>query len=232
LKTNIEEFAAQIRRGRDQMPFAIARALTDAAQEARDRINAEMPKVFDRPVPFTQRAVGIRPATKNHLTASVFVYDKQSGYLLLEETGGIRTPGMAGRPGRAIAIAAKGQRRDRFGGLPAGTAKRLQQKWLQLQAARRQAEEARAGAPAGQRRGVGPAERGVVYIRGSARQAHGKPGGFFVLKDKKLARLITFAGEAHYQPRFNFRARVLARAAEVFRKQFPIRFAEALKSRR
>ena len=77
---------------RKQIPFATARALTTTAKLVQARLTREMPDIFDRPTPFTMRAIGVTSASKSNLTATVFVKDQQAKYLEIEETGGTRTP--------------------------------------------------------------------------------------------------------------------------------------------
>lgn len=78
--------------GRDQLPFAAARALTRLAQSGRDEVKRGLPVVFDRPTPFTSRGVTIRSATKRALEAAVVVLPAQAAYLRLQEEGGTRQP--------------------------------------------------------------------------------------------------------------------------------------------
>jgi hypothetical protein len=73
-----------------QIPFATASALTAVAKQAQASETARLPNIFDRPTPFTMRAIGITAARKSDLTASVFVKPLQARYLELEETGGVR----------------------------------------------------------------------------------------------------------------------------------------------
>lgn len=75
-----------------QVPFATAKALTETAKEVQRAITDELPRVFDRPTPFTQRGVGMTWATKANLTSKVFLKDVQRDYLALQVTGGTRTP--------------------------------------------------------------------------------------------------------------------------------------------
>jgi hypothetical protein len=77
---------------RRQMPFATARALTSTAKLAQQNVARQLPSIFDRPTPFTRNAIGIQAATKTNLVARVFVKARQAEYLVLEETGGTRTP--------------------------------------------------------------------------------------------------------------------------------------------
>ena len=80
---------------RDQMPFAIARALTDMAQLGKATITREIPAIFSKggpPKPFTVNSLVARPASKSTLAAEVFIKDTQASYLQLEETGGTRSP--------------------------------------------------------------------------------------------------------------------------------------------
>src|SRR5579864_8102126 len=77
---------------RTQLPFATAKTLTQTAKLVQTSITAELPSIFDRPTPFTQRALAIKPARKTDLTAEVNLRPIQAAYLALEETGGERLP--------------------------------------------------------------------------------------------------------------------------------------------
>ncbi|WP_295541057.1 hypothetical protein [uncultured Pseudacidovorax sp.] len=71
-----------------QMPFATARALTALAGQVKVAEQKALPSVFDRPTPFTVNAIGVKPARKDTLTATVFVKDIAASYLQPYETGG------------------------------------------------------------------------------------------------------------------------------------------------
>jgi hypothetical protein len=103
-----------------QIPFAAAGALNDTAKLIKAEITRALPSIFDRPTPFTMRAIGIKAARKNNLQATVFVKDRQAAYLHLEETGGTRAP----EPHRPVDIPVDLQR-DRYGGIGQGTLRRL-----------------------------------------------------------------------------------------------------------
>jgi hypothetical protein len=66
---------------RKQVPFATAQALTAVARKVQAAEQKAIEETFDNPNPFTRNAVGIKPARKNNLTATVFVKDIQAGYL-------------------------------------------------------------------------------------------------------------------------------------------------------
>ncbi|MCO7557467.1 hypothetical protein [Metapseudomonas otitidis] len=60
---------------RTQLPFALALALTRTAQVVAQDIRAEMSAVFDRPTPATLNSLFLEPATKQKLTARVWIKD-------------------------------------------------------------------------------------------------------------------------------------------------------------
>jgi hypothetical protein len=101
IKTNFDGIIRELKTQQRQIRFATAKALTRTAMDARRAVMDQLPKTFDRPVPFTMRAIGYRPATKVTLTAAVFVRDRQSEYLAKHVTGGTRKP-----KGRALLIPA------------------------------------------------------------------------------------------------------------------------------
>lgn len=104
---------------RQQVPFATAVSLTRTAKDAQTNLEKRLGRVFDRPTPFTRRAIAIRPARKTRLVARVLVKDIQARYLLLQETGGVR------RPQRRALILPSAARRNQYGNLPRGAVKRM-----------------------------------------------------------------------------------------------------------
>lgn len=71
-----------------EVPFATARALTELAQEVQQAERTAMESVFDKPKPFTLNSVRVFGATKDSLTAGVFVKDRAASYLSPFEDGG------------------------------------------------------------------------------------------------------------------------------------------------
>jgi len=120
-ESNLREWtAAMTAFERQQLPFATALALTDTARnDVKPDIERQIDRVFERPIEFTRRGVGYRPANKSTLVSTVFIKDVQAGYLEIEEYGGVRTPKR-----RALVIPA-GQKVNSYGNLPRGTVKRL-----------------------------------------------------------------------------------------------------------
>lgn len=59
-----------------QLPFAAARALTHAAQQARTDLKAAMAKAFDRPSRWTLNSTYVEPATKAKLEANTHFKDR------------------------------------------------------------------------------------------------------------------------------------------------------------
>lgn len=103
---------------RNQLPFAISRALNDTAEDVKQAWEGDILRRLDRPTPFTQRAVFIQRSTKSRLVAVVGIKDTQAEYLRWQVTGGTQS---ARR--RAIPLPA-GQRRNRYGNAPRGAIKR------------------------------------------------------------------------------------------------------------
>jgi hypothetical protein len=71
-----------------QIPFATAQTLTAVAREVAKVETEGLRTSFDTPTPFTMRAVGVIPARKATLTATVFVKDRQAKYLAPQAFGG------------------------------------------------------------------------------------------------------------------------------------------------
>ncbi|SNT28817.1 hypothetical protein SAMN06265795_12231 [Noviherbaspirillum humi] len=102
-----------------QLPFAIAKGLTDTAKEVRIKMTDALPNQFDKPTPFTMRAFGYTPATKARQIATVFVRHEQLKYLQFQIDGGVRSPAR-----RALLIP-KGVRLNQYGNMTRGAIKKL-----------------------------------------------------------------------------------------------------------
>ena len=92
VRVDIKRALRKLNVGATQIPFATALALTKTAQQAQRDVTAELPKVFDRPNPFTRRGVGWEKATKQTLTSKVFIRPKVAAYLRKQITGGTYLP--------------------------------------------------------------------------------------------------------------------------------------------
>jgi len=101
IKVDIKRALRKLDIAAKQIPFATALALSKTAAQAQRDVTAELPRIFDRPNPFTQRAIGYQRASKANLTAMVFVRPKQAEYLRRQITGGTRLP-----RGRGLALPA------------------------------------------------------------------------------------------------------------------------------
>lgn len=60
---------------KSQLPFAIAKSLTRVAAGARKDLEAEMPRVFDRPTRYALNSLWTKAATKKDLSAEVKIRD-------------------------------------------------------------------------------------------------------------------------------------------------------------
>lgn len=126
---------------REQIPFAMALALTQTAKDVQAAEQKEMRDVFDRPTPYTLRSLFLRPATKQRLEAQVFFKDESgttgkgtpaTKYLLPQVFGGLRNQKRFERalqrsaklpPGHdqeIYAVPGEGARLDSFGNLSRG----------------------------------------------------------------------------------------------------------------
>lgn len=133
--TGLEESLARLTDlERNQLPFATALALTRVAEDVKARLQGEMRSVFDRPTPYTLDSLRLIPATKERLSARVWIKDEAdkaspaTRWLTPEVFGGnrrekrvetlLQNRGLIGS-GRYI-TPAKGAKLDRYGNLNRG----------------------------------------------------------------------------------------------------------------
>jgi hypothetical protein len=126
IRTDVERFGKTLDDfARRQLPFATALAITALARKVQAAETAALPEVFDRPTPFTMRAVGVVPATKRKPEAIVFIKDIQAAYLAPYEFGGKQIPA---RPGNVAVLTPKAIRLNQYGNIPYGAVARLKGK--------------------------------------------------------------------------------------------------------
>lgn len=71
---------------RKALPVATAKTLTFTADRARNRLTQMMPQLFDRPTPFVQRGIQIKPAKPSKLKSTVYVPNSSVEQTLLPHT--------------------------------------------------------------------------------------------------------------------------------------------------
>ena len=124
IKPQIDEIVAGLKRfEQKQVPFATALAVTKLAHRVADAEREALPKVFDRPTPFTMDSIGVRGATKEVPVAIVFVKPVAAKYLEPFETGGTHFLGT-----KQGLITPKNIGVNQYGNLPRTALKRLKGK--------------------------------------------------------------------------------------------------------
>lgn len=208
------------------LPYITARALTLVAKEAQAEVKRQMPSRFDRPTPFTQNALRIKPATTRDLTAQVLVKDLpgKQHYLLLQEFGGQRRPSQA----RVLAMpwergGKASIRLNRYGNAPRNIAKAL--------LAREKYQPAGAGGSTyggGTFSGVPkgrPASVAGIYRRPKRRVAKkGKNAGRVTNRNQPLKLLLAYEKAATYRPIWRYHETV----AHVVQRRYFALFRESV----
>ncbi len=208
-----------------QVPFATARALTDVAKLAQAEVTGDLPKIFDRPSPFTMRGLSIQSATKTTLASAVFVKPIQAQYLLHEEIGGTRLPSENTRKPEATALILPSKiDRNQFGNIPYGAVSRiiaLADSTRELTTGQKRRKKAYDAARAKR-------DTGYFYLKDKGIGGRG-PGGFFKrLPGHHVLRLFSFESTTRYEPRFGFRERVTLVAKTKFAECLIKRLREAI----
>lgn len=93
LRTNVKEITKKLDGfAQTQVPFATALALTAVARNVAMAEQANIKEKMPTATPFTLNSVGVVPANKSNLTATVFVRDTAARYLAPFEEGGQHQP--------------------------------------------------------------------------------------------------------------------------------------------
>jgi hypothetical protein len=96
-KANIAELTKGLDLWYDQIPFATSLALNNTGRSAKADLVDEMPRVFDRPTPYTLNSIFMKPSTKTELRVVLWLKDDTfkgtpaSRYLGPEIFGGERS---------------------------------------------------------------------------------------------------------------------------------------------
>lgn len=169
------------------MPFAAAKALTKTGRQAAVAETGHIEAIFDKPTPFTKRAVGVTPATKATLTTRIFVKDIQAKYLMQEATGGRRDFksfeekfAEGGRP--QIALPGAGMQLNQYGNMSKAKIVRIAKDLNSYESAKR-------------------------FFKGTPK-GHKLPAGIYARTNdnRRITPLIRFATDAVYKKRFEFSA--------------------------
>lgn len=84
----LTELSVQLNQLKKQIPFALAKAMTQVVREIETAERKALQRKLDNPTPFTVKSVGSVGARKDNLRAKVFVRDTAAAYLEPFEFGG------------------------------------------------------------------------------------------------------------------------------------------------
>ncbi len=213
VRANVKELSKKLSAlAHKQLAFATALALTEIAKEVQTEEIANIKATFKKPRLFTQRAVGMRGATKRTLTATVFVKPIAAKYLKPYEDGGVHV-----LPGKKL-LNPKDIKLDSFGQLPRNVLEKLR--------ARKDIFIGPVKAKSGTINGVWqriPPKDGQKARRGRAATA-AQPG--------HLKLLIRFGDALAVNKRLNYRSRAQAIVNSQFRSAFGRAMDKALATAR
>jgi len=209
--------------------FGVARALTQTAKAVSQELNTDMAKVFDRPTPFTSKAVGFTPANKQDLKATVFVKDEQAKYLVVQETGGERL----GKTGSPINLPV-GQRINQYGNIARGAIGREKAKTDTFVADGRTPRTKHLPPGLYRRPKYGKRRDGGIGTKGGLRhKGVGKAVGGRAAKGATgLKLLVSFKARAEYKARFQFVSRGKAAAKSLIEENVAKSVTEAMRTGR
>ena len=202
---------------RKQVPFALARGLTQTARDIHGGLAEAMPAVFDRPTRWTTGAYFVKPATKKDLVATVmsrqFAGKGTPAAAMLRHhiEGGTRKPKMFESRLQAVGIMDSGTfgtmgrdvaEKDAYGNIPAA-------KYVSMLSALKAHTDSRAYMNRTGKFGKGKRGKEIYFIGGRGRAKHLAPGiyqhfGYF---GKAIKPTYMFVSKAPaYRARFPFAA--------------------------
>jgi hypothetical protein len=138
--SNVAEISGTIAAEKRVVNFAVIKALTRTARDARPELQTEMRKVFDRPTPYTLNSVFVSAATRANPVARVWIKDDRAGsgtpatkYLLPQIEGGTRNRRASERRLESVLVLPRGwflvpgarAKRDQYGNWSNGELKQV-----------------------------------------------------------------------------------------------------------
>jgi hypothetical protein len=187
--------------------------MTKTVRQAKVAEDAHILEAFDKPTPFTRRAIAFTPATKRNLQASVFVKDAQAKYLQAEVHGGRREF----KPfeeqfanGGQTQVVLPGQRAplNQYGNLTKAKIKQIA-------------------------RDMNSAGKAKRFFAGKPK-GHDLPAGIYTRTNNnmQITPLLVFATEAVYQKRFKFSEIATATITAQYEANLLEAWADALRTAR
>jgi hypothetical protein len=209
-----------------QLPFAVARALTQVAYAVVEAEKKEMQSAFDRPTRYVQNSLRVVSAKKADLTAWVQTKDQGKGtdpdrILVPEIAGGARGITRYERAMQATghmpkgyrAIAARGERRDSFGNVS-------RTRWRTILNALRANRSASKGE--GKRSGI------FTLVR-----PYGKLlPGVYERTESSVTPLVIYIADAVYKARLDFYGVATRTVDSRFEELFDKSLAQALQGKK
>lgn len=236
-----------------QVRNAAVQALNWTAADARDEVQREMRRVFDRPTPYTIRGVGVWRATAADPIARVGLKDAAgkgtaaADFLLPQVYGGARgvkrferaLQRIGALPAGWVAVPASGAQLDAYGNMNRG---QIVQILAALQAFGEQGYKAnmdakgRARLAKGSKRSYGReyvVSHGRGWRHGTGSWKHGRnqhlPAGVWMRQGgglgTSLRPVLIFVRGAQYKPRLQFHRVVV----EFARRELPLKFDRAMR---
>jgi hypothetical protein len=207
-RINLSQIDASLRAIADRDRFAVVKALTRTAQDAQREESQHLESVIDRPTPFTLRAIGIVPATKETMQAVVYVRPIQARYLRWLIDGGQRNfkgfeLKLRGVKIFAYVVPGNSLGLDAYGNISRADIGRLQRDLESSSASDR-------------------------YFIGSPKGRPDLPDGLYVRRAKSISLVLLFSNSAQYQKQFDF----FGVGGRTIRERFAVNLARALSESR
>lgn len=246
---NKTQFQAEMRSTKSQVPFALTLALTRLAKQGGEAIQKAMPEVFDRPTPFSLRAVTYERATKSELVAVVRL--KQSEDAAGRSVNEHLRPGALGSGARAqkkteylltklgdlppgwVTVPGPNMPKDAFGNMPGSIYKQIVNV-LQLKV--RTSQGAKPVSKASQNRAAKLGVAAEIFAVPPGRNKLGKGGGslppgvYKHLRGRALQRMLKFVRSAQYSQRLNMDSVVAQTVARELETVWQASVAQAFKT--
>jgi hypothetical protein len=249
IDVNTDQVKAAMDKAAGQLPFALKTAINRTAEKAKKAIQAEMPRVFDKPTPWVVNSLRLKYATKTNLTADIAFKDRnsaESSRTMIEPHvyGGNRHFGAMEARLRGIglipdgwnAVPGEAARLDQYGNMSRGQISQV----LNVLGTYTEAGYNKANAKTVARLAKGNAKKGVygfVYwvnpVNGPSKGKHIPPGVYQRVSTgfgTSLKPVLIFVKRANYKRRLDFYGIAQTTIDKEFPSEFTTAFDEAMRT--
>lgn len=247
ISANVDQASKHLKAVARQIPFAASLAINNTAKKVKEKEEHEIKDVFDRPTPYIQNSIFIKPSNKRNLTATVGIKDfavkgtPATKILKAEISGGERRlkryekllRAVGALPNGYFTVVGRGADKDQYGNM---SRSQIVQIISYFKAFPEAGYKANATDKSIARRRKGSKKRyGISYFVGRSHDGRGQLGIWQRIHHAfgtRLKPMLIFVQSSRYEPTFDFEFVAVNTVKKEFDREFQIAIDRAIRTSR